>query len=442
MPKARPPGILARRAFSCLGAGAISAPFAEKPLDRQCKRGKHVGMDIRTRITTNAASASAAVDEAQSAASVATAGRADTQPPFPPARVGDGEAFGAANVAGAARHQLVDPFGRTITYLRISVTDRCDFRCRYCMVEHPDFLPKKEILSLEEIDLIASTFVRMGVRKLRLTGGEPLVRRNVMWLIRRLGRHLQAGMLDELTLTTNGSQLVRFADELADAGVRRINVSLDTLDAHKFRTITRRGDLGRVLEGLTAARRAGLRVKINTVALKGVNEDELPSLVEWAHGQGFDITFIETMPMGEMEYDRAEYYLPLDRVRSRLQQRWTLEPEAGFSTGGPSRYMRVRETGGRVGFITPLSAHFCDDCNRVRLTATGKLYMCLGQNEDADLKAVLRREIVGADDETRMAALEQAIRAAVARKPRGHDFAIAPGEVRGQMPRHMNVTGG
>ncbi len=359
-------------------------------------------MDMRTRITTNQAPETTAGDGA----------RDDSVP------------------AGA----LVDPFGRAVSYLRISVTDRCDFRCRYCMAEDMTFLPRKDILTLEEIDRIASAFVRLGARKLRLTGGEPLVRRDIMWLIRRLARHLHAGALNELTLTTNGSQLARFADELVDAGVRRVNVSLDTLDAETFRRITRRGDLSKVLRGLESARAAGLKIKINTVALKGVNEAEIPRLIEWAHGQGFDITLIETMPMGEMEYDRAEYYLPLTEVRARLEERYTLVPD-DFSTGGPSRYARLRETGGRLGFITPLSAHFCDDCNRVRLTATGMLYLCLGQNDNADLRRVVRS---GADD----AALEEAIRAAIALKPRGHDFAIAPGGVRGQMPRHMNITGG
>ena len=371
-------------------------------------------MDARTRITIN------------------------TNPPAPAAQGGKAErrddAGKCAPTAEAGQGALVDPFGRAVTYLRISVTDRCDFRCRYCMSEKPVFLPRKEILSLEEIDRIASAFVRLGVRKIRLTGGEPLVRRNVMWLIRRLSRHLPAGDLRELTLTTNGSQLARLAEELADAGVRRINVSLDTLDAEKFRALTRRGDLNKVLAGLKAAKEAGLKVKINTVALKGFNEDELITLIRWAHGQGFDITLIETMPMGEVEDDRASQYLPLSQVREQLEQHFTLERE-DYSTGGPSRYVRVKETGGRLGFITPLSAHFCDDCNRVRLTATGQLYLCLGQNDRADLRAVVR---AGADE----AALEQAIREAIASKPRGHEFAISQHEVRGQMPRTMNTTGG
>jgi len=368
-------------------------------------------MDMRTRITANEAA-----NEAERPA--------QSQSDARPADAAELPAQGA----------LVDPFGRAVTYLRVSVTDRCDFRCRYCMAEDMTFLPKKEILTLEEIDRIASAFVRLGVRKLRLTGGEPLVRRDIMWLIRRLSRHLSAGALNELTLTTNGSQLARHAHELADAGVRRVNVSLDTLDAEKFRALTRRGDLNKVLKGLKAAKEAGLRVKLNTVALKSVNAGEIPRLIEWAHGQGFDITLIETMPMGEMGHDRADDFLPLSEVRAGLESRWTLAPD-DHATGGPARYVRVKETGGRLGFITPLSAHFCDGCNRVRLTATGELYLCLGQNDRADLRAVVR---ASADD----AALERAIRAAIALKPRGHDFAIAAGKVSGQMPRHMNITGG
>ncbi len=353
--------------------------------------------------------------------------------------VASGSAKNPADVAVPTSGPLVDPFQRAITYLRISVTDRCDFRCRYCMSEHPEFLPKKEILSLEEIDAIASAFVRLGVRKLRLTGGEPLVRRNIMWLFRRLARHLESGNLRELTLTTNGSQLARYAKELAAIGVKRVNVSLDTLDAEKFRHITRRGDLKKVLAGLEAAQEAGLAVKINTVAVRNINGGEIPDIIRWAHSRGFDISLIETMPMGSIDDDRACQYLPLSEVRARLEEElgWTLERE-DFDTGGPSRYWRVRETGGRLGFITPLSAHFCDTCNRVRLTATGKLYLCLGQNEDADLRAVVREAPA---DEVE-AALERAIRAAVAHKPKGHEFAISSDEIRGQMPRTMNVTGG
>ena len=368
-------------------------------------------MDTRTRITVNEAPAT----RKDAAAAAGTATVATTGGP------------------------LVDPFQRAITYLRISVTDRCDFRCRYCMSEQPEFLPRREILTLEEIDRIASVFVRLGVRKIRLTGGEPLVRRNVMWLFRRLASHLHAGHLRELTLTTNGSQLARYARELADLGVRRINVSLDTLDAEKFRHITRRGDLNKVLAGLDAAQDAGLHVKINTVAVKNVNGAEIPEIIRWAHGRGFDISLIETMPMGTIDDDRSCQYLPLSEVRRHLEEElgWRLERE-DYDTGGPSRYWRVRETGGRLGFITPLSAHFCDTCNRVRLTATGKLYLCLGQNEDADLRAVVRNTPPGEVD----AALERAIRAAVAHKPKGHEFAITSEEVRGEMPRTMNVTGG
>ncbi len=333
-----------------------------------------------------------------------------------------------------ADRPLVDPFGRAITYLRVSVTDRCDFRCRYCMPEHQTFLPKQDILTLEELDRVCSTFVGMGVRKIRLTGGEPLVRRNLMWLIERLSRHLDAGLLDELTLTTNGSQLSRFAADLAAHGVRRVNVSLDTLDAEKFRAITRRGDLSKVLDGLNAAQKAGLAVKINTVALRDVNEDEIPHLIDWAHGEGFDITLIETMPMGEIGGERCDQYLPLTVVRERLERIWTLQPD-DHHTGGPSRYVRVKETGGRLGFITPLTAHFCDGCNRVRLTATGTLYLCLGQDDAADLRTPLRKS---ADD----ALLRKVIREAIARKPKGHEFAIDANGAYGVMRRHMNVTGG
>jgi cyclic pyranopterin phosphate synthase len=329
---------------------------------------------------------------------------------------------------------MIDPFGRTISYLRISVTDRCDFRCVYCMAEDMHFLPKAEILSLEEIDMLASAFVAKGVRKLRLTGGEPLVRRNVMWLIERLGRHLGTGALDELTVTTNGSQLARFADGLAAAGVRRVNVSLDTLDSTKFSAITRWGRLEQVLAGVEAAKRAGLRVKINTVALKGVNEDEFDRLIGWCGAEGFDLTFIEVMPMGEIGGDaRLDQYLPLSRVRHGLAQRWTLE-ETDERTGGPARYARVAETGGRLGFITPLTHNFCESCNRVRLTCTGRLYMCLGQEDAADLRSPLR-----SGD---MPALDRAIDAAIGRKPKGHDFVIDRTHRGPAVPRHMSVTGG
>jgi len=329
---------------------------------------------------------------------------------------------------------LIDPFGRHITYLRLSVTDRCDFRCVYCMSEHMQFLPKQELLTLEELDRLATAFIRRGVRKLRLTGGEPLVRRGIMTLFRSLSRHLESGVLDELTLTTNGSQLAKNAEELADCGVRRINVSIDTLDPHKFRQITRTGDLASVLAGIRAVQAAGIAVKINTVALREANRGELPDMIEWAHGEGFDLTLIETMPLGEIEEDRTDQYLPLSEVRNFLADRWTLE-DIPHRTGGPARYVRVAETGGRLGFITPLTHNFCESCNRVRITCTGTLYMCLGQGDDADLRAPLRAS--DSDD-----ALDAAIDEAITRKPKGHDFVI---ERRGQAPalaRHMSVTGG
>jgi cyclic pyranopterin phosphate synthase len=330
---------------------------------------------------------------------------------------------------------VIDPFGRKITYLRVSVTDRCDFRCVYCMAEDMTFLPKAEILSLEELDRLCTAFVGLGVRKLRLTGGEPLVRRSVMSLFRALGRHLETGALDELTVTTNGSQLAKYADELAEIGVRRINVSLDTLDPGKFAAITRWGKLDKVMEGLAAAKRAGLQVKINTVALKGVNDDELDRLVGWSGDEGFDLVFIEVMPMGELGGEtRLEQYLPLSLVRGRLQRRWTLD-ETDYRTGGPARYVTVRETGRRLGFITPLTHNFCESCNRVRLTCTGTLYMCLGQEDAADLRAPLRRS----DDD---APLVAAIHEAIARKPKGHDFIIDRRQAGPAVPRHMSVTGG
>ncbi|WP_062011531.1 GTP 3',8-cyclase MoaA [Aureimonas sp. AU4] len=329
---------------------------------------------------------------------------------------------------------IVDPFGRAISYLRISVTDRCDFRCTYCMSENMQFLPKRDLLTLEELDRIASAFVERGVRRLRLTGGEPLVRRDVMQLVRSLSRHLATGRLGELTLTTNGSQLARFAAELADCGVRRLNVSLDTLDPEKFRVITRRGELGRVLEGIDAARRAGIRIKINAVALKGFNEFELADMIAWAHGEGHDMTVIETMPMGEIDEDRTDRYLPLDFVRARLSERYTLQ-ESPHRTGGPARYVTVAETGGRLGFITPMTHNFCESCNRVRLTCTGTLYMCLGQEDAADLRAVVR----GSEGDE---ALHRAIDEAIARKPKGHDFVIDRATRRPSVSRHMSVTGG
>ncbi len=329
---------------------------------------------------------------------------------------------------------MLDPFGRTITYLRVSVTDRCDFRCTYCMAEDMTFLPKAELLTLEELDRLCSAFVAKGVRKLRLTGGEPLVRRNVMSLVHGLSRHLKSGALDELTLTTNGSQLAKFAGELKAAGVKRVNVSLDTLDAARFRDVTRWGRIEQVLEGIEAALSVGLKVKINAVALRGINEDEIETLLTWAHGKGMDFTLIETMPMGEVDADRTDQYLPLSMVRSRLAQKFTLE-ESDYRTGGPARYVRVAETGGRLGFITPLTHNFCESCNRVRLTCTGTLFMCLGQDDAADLRAPLR---ASADD----ALLHAAIDEAIARKPKGHDFVIDRRRKTPAMARHMSVTGG
>jgi cyclic pyranopterin phosphate synthase len=329
---------------------------------------------------------------------------------------------------------MIDPFGRKITYLRVSVTDRCDFRCTYCMAEDMTFLPKQELLTLEELDRLCSAFVAKGVRRLRITGGEPLVRRNVMSLFESLGRHLATGALDELTLTTNGSQLARFAAGLHAAGVRRINVSLDTLDETKFAAVTRWGRLGQVLDGIDAARAAGLKVKINTVALRGVNEDEIGDMIAWAHGRGMDLSLIETMPMGEIGSDRISHYLPLSLVRASLARRFTLN-ESRYATGGPSRYVDVAETGGRLGFITPLTHNFCESCNRVRLTCTGTLYMCLGQDDSAELRHVLRAT---QDD----SALAQAIDDAIARKPKGHDFIIDRRQPTPAIARHMSVTGG
>jgi cyclic pyranopterin phosphate synthase len=326
---------------------------------------------------------------------------------------------------------MTDPFGRRITYLRISVTDRCDFRCVYCMADTMTFLPRAELLTLEELDRLGSAFIAKGVRKLRLTGGEPLVRRNIMWLIHALSRHLGAG-LDELTLTTNASQLTRHAGELAACGVKRVNVSLDTLDAAKFRAITRRGDLAQVMHGIDAAERAGLDIKINTVALRDVNEDEIEDMIRWAHGRGFGLTLIETMPMGEIGADRVEQYLPLSLLRARLEQHFTFD-DSPYRSGGPARYVDVRETGGKLGFITPMTHNFCESCNRVRVTCTGTLYMCLGQEDAADLRAPLR---TSRDDTLLHAAIDQAI----ARKPKGHDFVIGRGER--PLMRSMSVTGG
>jgi GTP 3',8-cyclase len=328
---------------------------------------------------------------------------------------------------------MIDPFGRHITYLRVSVTDRCDFRCVYCMSEHMTFLPKPELLTLEELERLSAAFIRKGVERIRITGGEPLVRRNVMSLIEKLGGRIGNG-LKELTLTTNGSQLSRFARDLHAAGIRRINVSLDTRDPLKFRAITRWGDLSKVLAGIDAAQDAGLAVKINMVALKDTNEDEIVDMLAWAHGRGMDLTLIETMPMGDIDGDRVEQYLPLSLVRARLAQSYTLL-ESDYRTGGPARYVHVAETGGRLGFITPLTHNFCESCNRVRLTCTGTLFMCLGQNDDADLRAPLR---ASKED----ALLDTAIDAAIARKPKGHDFVIDRRHRAPALARHMSLTGG
>ncbi|MGE0118434.1 MAG: GTP 3',8-cyclase MoaA [Dongiaceae bacterium] len=330
---------------------------------------------------------------------------------------------------------MIDPFGRHISYLRVSVTDRCDFRCVYCMAEDMTFLPKAEILTLEELDRLCSTFVRLGVKKLRLTGGEPLVRKNIMHLFRALSRHLESGALEELTLTTNGSQLAKYARELKTLGIRRVNVSVDTLDPQKFAAITRWGRLDKVQEGLAAAKAAGLQIKINAVALKDVNEAEFDDLIAWCGDEGFDLTLIEVMPMGDIGGEmRLDQYLPLSVVRARLAQKWTLD-ETDHRTGGPARYVRVRETGGRLGFITPLTHNFCESCNRVRVTCTGTLYMCLGQNDASDLRAPLR-------DSESDALLEAAIHEAIARKPKGHDFIIDRRHTRPAVGRHMSVTGG
>jgi cyclic pyranopterin phosphate synthase len=329
---------------------------------------------------------------------------------------------------------MVDPFGRTIRYLRVSVTDRCDLRCFYCMSEDMTFLPKKDLLTLEELDRLCSAFIAKGVRKIRLTGGEPLVRRNVMSLVRSLSRHLSSGALDELTLTTNASQLARFADELRDCGVRRVNVSLDTLDAQKFRAITRWGDLDKVLAGIEAARDAGLAVKINAVALKNMNEEEIPSLMEWAHGKGMALTLIEVMPMGDIGEGRIDQYVPLSLLRARLAKHYTLT-DLDDDTGGPARYVRVAETGGKLGFITPMTHNFCESCNRVRITCTGTLHTCLGHEDASDLRKPLR---ASADNDLLSAAIDSAI----GLKPKGHDFIIDRRHNRPSVSRHMSVTGG
>ncbi len=330
---------------------------------------------------------------------------------------------------------LIDPFARAISYLRVSVTDRCDFRCAYCMTEHMTFLPKADLLTLEDLDRLCSTFVRMGVKKLRITGGEPLVRKDIMTFFRAMSRHLDTGDLEELTVTTNGSQLRKYAGDLAAAGVKRINVSLDTLDAAKFAEITRWGRLPQVLDGIAAAQEAGLKVKINAVALKGFNEDELFPLIDWCAKENHDLTFIEVMPMGDMgEVQRLDQFWSLKDLRARLEDRFTLV-DLTERSGGPARYVRLAETGQKVGFITPLSHNFCESCNRVRATCTGELYMCLGQEDMADLRAPLRAST--SDD-----LLEQAIRAAITRKPKGHDFDYSRQNVAGQVRRHMSHTGG
>ena len=327
---------------------------------------------------------------------------------------------------------MIDPIGRNITYLRVSVTDRCDFRCTYCMAERMVFLPKKDLLTLNELYRICDVFISKGVKKIRITGGEPLVRHDVIYFIRDLGMKVTDGSLHDLALTTNGSQLSRFASTLAEYGVKRINVSLDTLDAEKFRRISRKGDLSAVLDGIAAARRAGLQVKINTVALKGLNEDELPQIMAWAHGLGMDMSLIEVMPMGEVEDNRADHYLPLSQFRKDLATRFTLT-DIPFRTGGPARYAYVSETGGRLGFITPMSRNFCECCNRIRLTCTGKLYTCLGRDNVVDLRTLLRD---GAGDASLSRAIDEAIRL----KARGHEFAFVDG--RPAIARHMSVTGG
>ena len=331
---------------------------------------------------------------------------------------------------------LIDPFARAITYLRVSVTDRCDFRCVYCMAENMQFLPKKELLTLEELDRLCSKFVELGVQKLRITGGEPLVRRDIMRFFQGMSRHLETGVLRELTLTTNGSQLERFADDLFASGVRRINVSLDTLDDDKFARVTRWGRLPQVIRGIDAAQRAGLRIKINAVALKGFNEDELFTLTEWCASRDMDLTWIEVMPMGDLGgEDRIGQYWSLDDVRAQLSQNYSVT-DLAERTGGPARYVRLEETGQKIGFITPLSHNFCESCNRVRLTCTGELYMCLGQEDMADLRQPLR------DFPENDVALENAIRAAISLKPKGHDFDYSRQEIGGQMTRHMSHTGG
>lgn len=329
---------------------------------------------------------------------------------------------------------MQDSFDRSITYLRVSVTDRCDFRCFYCMPENIEFLPRTDLLSFEELDQVCTRFVERGVTKLRLTGGEPLVRRGILDFIKRFSRHLGTGALKELTLTTNGSQLAKYAFDLKACGINRINVSLDTLDPIKFAEITRRGRINDVLAGLDAAQEAGLKVKINTVALKGLNELELSAMVKWCGERGFDLTLIETMPLGDIGGDRTDHYLNLDTVRTQLEHDWTLTPST-HRTGGPARYYEIGETGQRIGFITPLSEHFCDTCNRMRLTCTGTLYMCLGQDRSVNLRDALRAD-------TSLTKLNAAMDQALTLKPKGHEFVIAPGHGGPALKRHMSVTGG
>jgi len=334
----------------------------------------------------------------------------------------------------ADKDSMIDPFGRHVSYLRVSVTDRCDFRCVYCMSEDMTFLPKKDVLILEELERMCTAFVRKGVKKLRLTGGEPLVRKNIMSLINNLGKLIDTGELEELTLTTNGSQLHRYADDLVAAGVKRINVSVDTLDPVKFQEATRWGKLEQVMTGLAAAKKAGLQVKINAVALKHLNAMEFDDMIRWCGENGFDLTLIETMPLGEIGEDRVDQYLPLSQVRQDLEKRWTLK-EIPYRTGGPARYTEIVETGAKLGFITPLTHNFCESCNRVRLTCTGTLYMCLGQEDAADLRAPIR---ASEDD----ALLNAAIDEAIGRKPKGHDFIIDRRDSAPAVGRHMSVTGG
>ncbi len=329
---------------------------------------------------------------------------------------------------------LIDPFGRHVSYLRVSVTDRCDFRCVYCMAEDMTFLPRQDLLTLEELDRVCSAFIDQGVKKLRLTGGEPLVRKGIMTLVESLSRHLKSGALEELTLTTNGSQLAKHAADLVKHGVKRINVSVDTLDAAKFKQITRWGDLAKVLDGIKVAQEAGLHIKINAVALKGVNEYEIPAMIRWCHERHMDLTLIETMPLGDIDGDRTDQYLPLSVVRAQLMDQFTLVDNP-YKTGGPARYVTVKETGGRLGFITPLTHNFCESCNRVRLTCTGTLFMCLGQEDAADLRAPLR---ASESDEL----LHKAIDEAISRKPKGHDFIIDRAHNKPAVSRHMSVTGG